>query len=150
MPSTWTYRDWRLGGERTTTGDVTFDSTIHCGAGQAFREPDPGHYLCRSRAGLEPYAWRLHFCIESPGDGREITVEAADFNHFGQELWQEQAAVVSHDGEQWGDLGLDRVRVDATVCRAFRGDTFHLRGEVLSLAVVPLAEVAKLLLEIAL
>ena len=111
MPEEWMYRHWQLDGERTTLGDVTFDSTIHCGAGQGFHEVGPGHYRFRSRAGLAPYAWRLHFCIESPGDGREVTLEVADFNHFGQELWQECAAVVSRDGEHWEDLGTENIRI---------------------------------------
>jgi len=107
----WTYRRWQLDGERTTVGDITFDSTVHCGAGQGFQEIAPGHFRFRSRAGLAPYAWRLHFCIESPGDGREVTLEVADFNHFGQELWQEGATVVSRDEEQWDDLGIERIRI---------------------------------------
>ena len=111
MSHTWTYRQWRLGGERTAIGDVTFDSTIQCGAGQDFHQVGPNHYCFRGRAGLAPYSWRLHFRIESPGDGREIVLEVADFNHFGQELWQEQAAVISHDGGNWRDLGVENMRI---------------------------------------
>ena len=111
MSSGWSYRDWRLGGQRDTFGDITFDSTIHCGAGQGFERPAPGHFLVRGRPGLVTYSWRLHFRIESPGDGREIVIEAADFNHFGQELWQEQATVISYDGETWRDLGLANTEI---------------------------------------
>lgn len=107
----WSHRDWQLGGTRTSLGDITFDSTIHCGAGQGFEQVAPSHYRFRARAGLAPYAWRFHFCIESPGDGREVTLEVADFNHFGQELWREQATVRSTDGAHWEHLPLDRMRL---------------------------------------
>ena len=111
MSHGWSYRDWRLGGQRAALGDVTFDSTVHCGAGQGFAEIAPGHYLVRGRPGLVTYSWRLHFRLESPGDGREVVLEAADMNHFGQELWQEQAAVVSEDGVTWQDLGLENMEI---------------------------------------
>ncbi|MEW6356933.1 MAG: M14 family zinc carboxypeptidase [Planctomycetota bacterium] len=111
MTTMWTYRDWKAGGERTTIWDLTFDSTIHCGAAQNFHEVGPNHIRFRARAGLEPYAWRFHFCIESPGDGREVVLEVADFNNLGGELWQEQAAVWSRDGEKWEDLGLENIRI---------------------------------------
>lgn len=105
----WRYSDWRPGGERTTIGDLTFDSTVHCGNGHDFQQVGPSHYRFRARPGLVTYAWRFLLRIESPGDGREITLEVADFNHFGQELWQEQAAVLSTDGETWHDVGLDSI-----------------------------------------
>ena len=100
-----------LGGERRAFADVVFDSSAHCGAGHEFRQVAPAHFRCRSRVGFAPYSWRLHLRIESPGDGREITLEVADFNHFGQELWQEAAAVVSPDGVRWADLGTERIRI---------------------------------------
>ncbi|MEN6642778.1 MAG: M14 family zinc carboxypeptidase [Armatimonadia bacterium] len=105
----WRYSDWRPGGERTTLGDLTFDSTIHCGNGHDFEQVGPNHYRFRARPGLVTYAWRFLMRIESPGDGREVILEVADFNHFGQELWQEQAAVMSTDGENWHDVGLDNL-----------------------------------------
>ncbi|MBM4051061.1 MAG: hypothetical protein FJ279_38680 [Planctomycetes bacterium] len=111
MTRPWTCRDWKPGGERMSLGDLTFDSTAHCGVGQDFREVSPGHYGFRARAGFEPYCWRFHFRIESPGDGRDITLEVADFNHFGQEFWQQQAAVLSRDGVTWLDLGVQNIRV---------------------------------------
>ena len=104
----WSYRDWRPGGERTVLGDLTFDSAIPCGNGHDFRQAGPNHYRFRARPGLVTYAWRFLMRIESPGDGREIVLEVADFNHFGQQLWQEQATVVSADGEVWTELGTDR------------------------------------------
>ncbi|MBT3377024.1 MAG: hypothetical protein HN742_16320 [Lentisphaerae bacterium] len=106
-----TATSWRPCGERTVLGDIVFDSTVHCGAGHSFEQIGQDHYRFRGRAGLAPYSWRFHLSIESPGDGREITLEVADFNHFGQELWQEAATVVSGDGEQWTDLGTESIRV---------------------------------------
>ncbi len=111
MSDRWSYRDWQLGGVRVELDDITFDSTIHCGAGQGFERVAPNHYRVRARPGLPTYAWRLHFCIESPGDGGEIVLEAADFNHFGQELWQEQATVISRDGVTWHAVGLDNTEI---------------------------------------
>jgi hypothetical protein len=105
----WSYRDWRPGGERTAIDDLVFDSTVHCGNGCDFRRVGPGHYRFRARPGLATYAWRFLFRLESPGDGREIIVEVADLNHFGQQPWQEQATVVSADGETWVDLGTENV-----------------------------------------
>ncbi len=105
----WSYRFWRPGGERTALGDLTFDSSVPCGNGHDFRQVGPNHYRFRARPGLATYAWRFLLRIESPGDGREIALEVADFNHFGQELWQEQAAVLSTDGEHWTDLGTERI-----------------------------------------
>jgi len=99
----------RLGGERVTVGNVTFDSMIPCGNGHDFTQVGPAHVRFRARCGLAPYSWRFYFRIESPGDGRQITLEVADFNHFGQELWQEQATVYSVDDEQWSDLGTDNI-----------------------------------------
>lgn len=111
MGDNWSYRDWRPGGERTQLGDIIFDSTIHCGNGHNFHQVGENHYKFRARTGLAHYSWRHHFLIESPGDGREVTLEVADFNHFGQELWQEAATVVSHDGESWRDLGLESMEI---------------------------------------
>jgi hypothetical protein len=102
---------WQPGGERRGFGGITFDGSVHCGAGHSFEQVGVDHFRCRSRSGDAPYSWRLHLCIESPGDGREITLEVADFNHCGQELWQESAAVVSRDGQRWADLGAASVRI---------------------------------------
>lgn len=109
MCSAWRAEQWRPGGERTADGDLVFDSTIEAGNGQGFERVGPGHFRFRARCGLEPYAWRCHLRIESPGDGREIILEVADFNHFGQEPWQEQATVVSRDGSHWADLDPARI-----------------------------------------
>ena len=111
MSDAWSYRKWNPRGERVRLGDVTFDSAIDGGAGQNFQLLGSDRVRFRARAGLEPYSWRFCFCIESPGDRRVITLEAADFNHFGQELWQEQAAVVSRDGETWTDLGTENMTI---------------------------------------
>ncbi len=105
------YRDWRPGGERTTLDGITFDSTVHCGAGWDFQQAGPDHFRFRARCGLAPYSWRAHFTIQTDRVGREITLEVADFNHFGQELWQEQATVNSEDGENWAKLGTHRIEI---------------------------------------
>ena len=89
------YHPWQPGGERTILGDLTFDSTLHCGNGHDFRPVGDNHIRFRARVGHENYAWRFHFRLDSSGDGREIVLEVADLNHFGQELWQEQATVIS-------------------------------------------------------
>jgi hypothetical protein len=102
---------WQPGGERRSFGEITFDGSVHCGAGHSFEQVGVDHFRCRSRSGDAPYSWRLHLCIDSPGDGREIALEAADFNHFGQELWQESAAVVSRDGQHWADLGTANIHI---------------------------------------
>lgn len=104
---------WRPGGERASFGDITLDSSLHCGAGHGFQQVGPDHFRLRGRAGFAPYSWRLHLRIDSPGDGREVLLEVADFNHFGQELWQESAAVVSRDGELWTDLGTANIEIVA-------------------------------------
>ncbi|MEA3402307.1 MAG: M14 family zinc carboxypeptidase [Armatimonadota bacterium] len=97
----WSYADWRPGGERAEFGDVTLDSTLHCGNAHDFTRVASDHYRFRSRTGLAPYAWRFLFTIDSPGDGREITLEVADFNHEGRTPWHESATVWSDDGERW-------------------------------------------------
>lgn len=98
----WSYTDWRPGGERAAFGDIALDSTLHCGNGHDFTEVAPGHFRFRARTGLAPYAWRFLLAIESPGDGREITLEVADFNHEGRTPWHESATVYSvDDGETW-------------------------------------------------
>ncbi len=94
----------RPGGERTTLGGVTFDTTFSGGCGHGFEQVGDGHYRFRARHGREPYAWRFCLRIESPGRGRKVVVEVADFNHFGGQPWQETAAVVSDDGLAWRDL----------------------------------------------
>lgn len=119
MPSQVRYGDWRPGGERTTLSGVTFDSTIPGGAGWAFSQVGPDHFRFRARAGLEPYAWRACFRIDTDRVGRAITLEVADFNHFGQELWQEQATVVSRDGDAWEDFDLPDITL---VTRTPTGD----------------------------
>lgn len=111
MKERWTYRQWQPGGERRTFADVTFDSTIHCGNGHDFVQIAPGHYRFRARCGMSTYSWRFYMRIDSPGDGRRIVLEVADFNHFGQQLWQERAAVISRDNETWHDLGIENMRI---------------------------------------
>ena len=105
------YQPWQPGGVRVQLGDITLDSTIPCGNGHDFREVGEGHVRFRARVGRANYAWRYYFRIDSPGDGREVLLEVADLNHFGQELWQEQATVISTDGVTWTDVGLDRMAI---------------------------------------
>ena len=98
----WSYEDWRPGGACASFGDVAFESTLHCGNGHDFaqltgRKACPT-YRFRSRCGLAPYAWRFLLAIESPGDGREIALEVADFNHEGRTPWHESATAYSVDG----------------------------------------------------
>lgn len=98
MPTGWSYADWRPGGEHARFGDITLDSTLHCGNAHDFAQIAPGHYRFRARVHLAPYAWRFLFAIESPGDGREITLEVADFSHEGRTPWHESATAYSTDG----------------------------------------------------
>ncbi len=96
------YEDWRPGGERASFGDVTLDSTLHCGNGHDFEQVALGHYRFRARTGLVPYAWRFLIAIDSPGDGREIMLEVADLNHEGRTPWHESGTAYSlDDGETW-------------------------------------------------
>lgn len=111
MKEPWSYTDWRPGGERACFGDLAFDSTLHCGNGHDFVQVAPEHYRFRSRVYLAPYAWRFLFRIDSPGDGREITVEVADFNHAGRTPWHESATVHSADGETWLPFDTDRLEI---------------------------------------
>ncbi|MBN2309872.1 MAG: hypothetical protein JXR94_12935, partial [Candidatus Hydrogenedentes bacterium] len=108
----WSYEDWEPGGERVTFDGITFDSTIHCGAGHDFVKVRDGHYRFRSRTGKRLYAWHFYFKIECPeAVGRTITLEVADFNHGGREPWQEQANVYSTDGEIWRAVAPEDVEI---------------------------------------
>ncbi len=108
----WSYEDWRPGGARASFGDITLDSTLHCGNGHDFAQIAAGHYRFRARCGLAPYAWRFLMEIESPGDGREITLEVADFNHEGRTPWHESATAYSLDGgESWLPFPTDRLEI---------------------------------------
>jgi len=104
-------RPWSPDGEGTCIGDLVFDSTFDGGVGYSFENIGPARYRVRTRADRAAYSWRVCFRIESPGDGRSVEIEIADFNHFGQNLWQERAAVVSTDGENWTDLGVENMEI---------------------------------------
>ena len=112
-PSSWSYRDWKPGGERTTLDGMTFDSTIHCGGGQDFVKVGPDHYRFRARVAQRRYAWRFYFKIECPESriGSTITLEVADLNHGGRQLWQEAANVYSEDGTTWLPVGLENTKI---------------------------------------
>lgn len=98
----WSYTHWRPGGERAVFDEIALESRLHCGNGHDFAQVAPGHYRFRARTGLAPYAWRFLLAIDSPGDGREITLEVADFNHEGRTPWHESATAYSLDnGESW-------------------------------------------------
>jgi len=101
MSRGWSYADWLPGGERVRLADLVLDSTLHCGNAHDFVQVADGHIRFRSRVHLAPYAWRFLFTIDSPGDGREITLEVADFNHEGRTPWHESATAYSTDGERW-------------------------------------------------
>ncbi len=108
---TWSYADWKPGGQRVSFGDLTFDSMLHCGNAHDFVEVGEAHYRFRSRVHLAPYAWRFLFTVESPGDGREITLEVADFNHEGRTPWHESATVHSLDGNTWRPFDTGRLQI---------------------------------------
>ena len=105
----WSYRDWKPGGQRITLDGLTFDSTIHCGNGHDFVKVGDLHYRFRTRVAQRRYAWRFYFKIECPESmiGKTITLEAADLNHGGRQLWQEAANAYSEDGETWLPVGLE-------------------------------------------
>lgn len=108
----WSYEDWRPGGERAQFSEIALDSTLHCGNGHDFTQVGPGHYRFRSRTGLAPYAWRFLFAVESPGDGREIVLEVADFNHEGRTPWHESATACSIDeGRTWLPFPTERLQI---------------------------------------
>jgi hypothetical protein len=108
----WSYEDWQPGGERAQFGAVALDSRLHCGNGHDFTQVAPGHFRFRARCGLAPYAWRFLLAVESPGDGREITLEVADFNHEGRTRWHESATAYStDDGATWRPLTTDRLEI---------------------------------------
>ncbi|MFO8080270.1 MAG: hypothetical protein R6V07_08200, partial [Armatimonadota bacterium] len=107
----WSYEDWEPGGERAEFGEIALDSRLHCGNAHDFTQVAPGHFRFRARAGLAPYAWRFLLAVESPGDGREITLEVADFNHEGRTPWHESATAYSvDDGATW--LAFPRERLE--------------------------------------
>ncbi len=111
MGKGWSYEDWRPGGERARFGDVTLDSRLHCGNAHDFAQVAPDHYRFRSRVHLAPYAWRFLMRIDSPGDGREITLEVADFNHEGRTPWHESATAWSTDAMTWRPFGTDNLEI---------------------------------------
>lgn len=111
MGGKWSYEDWKPGGEREHFGDITLDSRMHCGNACDLTEVAPGHYRFRSRVHLAPYAWRFLLRIDSPGDGREITLEVADFNHEGRTPWHESATAWSTDGVTWLPFDTDRLEI---------------------------------------
>ena len=129
----WSYEDWRPGGERAEFGEIALDSRLHCGNGHDFAQIAPGHFRFRARTGLAPYAWRFLLAVESPGDGREIILEVADFNHEGRTPWHESATVYStDDGETWLPFPTERLEIVAwtptgheEIDRAF-GDASHV------------------------
>lgn len=107
----WSYESWRPGGERACFEDITLDSTLHCGNGHDFVRVADEHYRFRARTGLVPYAWRFLLTIDSPGDGREITLEVTDFNHDGRTRWHESATAWSRDGECWLPFDTQRLQI---------------------------------------
>ncbi len=108
----WSYEDWRPGGERAEFAEIALDSRLHCGNGHDFAQIAPDHFRFRARCGLAPYAWRFLLAIESPGDGREIALEVADFNHEGRTPWHESATAYSvDDGETWLPFDTDRLEI---------------------------------------
>jgi len=111
MGRSWSYRDWQPGGERATFGELSFDSRLHCGNAHDFVQVAPEHYRFRARAHRAPYAWRFLFRIDSPGDGREITLEVADFNHEGRTPWHESATAWSTDSRTWLPFPADRLEL---------------------------------------
>jgi len=111
MSRGWSCADWWPGGERVRLGDLVLDSTLHCGNAHDFVQVADGHIRFRSRVHLAPYAWRFLFTIDSPGDGREITLEVADFNHEGRTPWHESATAYSTDGERWLPFDPDRLEI---------------------------------------
>ena len=117
MTVNWSYTHWRPGGERARFGEVAFDSSVHCGNGHDFvqlaggHRTSCGHFRFRARVHLAPYAWRFLFRIDSPGAGREITLEVADFNHTGRTPWHESATACSEDGETWLPFDTDRLEI---------------------------------------
>ncbi|MGI5816816.1 MAG: M14 family zinc carboxypeptidase [Armatimonadota bacterium] len=108
----WSYADWEPGGERAQFGEVALDSRLHCGNAHDFTQVAPGHLRFRARTGLAPYAWRFLLAVESPGDGREIALEVADFNHEGRTPWHESATAYSlDDGETWLPFPTGRLEI---------------------------------------
>ena len=108
----WSYEDWQPGGERAEFGEIALDSRLHCGNAHDFAQVATGHFRFRARCGLAPYAWRFLLAIESPGDGREITLEVADFNHEGRTPWHESATACSlDDGATWLPFSTDRLEI---------------------------------------
>ncbi|MFA7185195.1 MAG: hypothetical protein WC082_09895, partial [Victivallales bacterium] len=97
--------------ERTSIGDISFDSMIHCGSGYGFYEKAENHYAFRTRLGDALYSWRFYFKITSPGDGRKIVLEATDFNHEGRTPWNEGAAVFFCDCREWHEIGTDKIKI---------------------------------------
>ena len=111
MAAGWSRGQSRPGGERTRIGELLLDSTVHCGSGHDFVRVADGHVRFRARFPGAPYAWRFLFTIGSPGDGREITLEVADFNHEGRTPWHESATAYSRDGETWLPFDLDALEI---------------------------------------
>ncbi|MBD3293754.1 MAG: hypothetical protein GF393_12590, partial [Armatimonadia bacterium] len=110
--TTWSYEHWQPGGERAQFGEIALDSRLHCGNGHDFAQIGAAHFRFRARCGPAPYAWRLLLAIESPGDGREITLEVADFNHEGRTPWHESATAYSVDGGlTWLPFSTDRLEI---------------------------------------
>ena len=111
-PTRWAYRHWTPGGERTTLDGITFDTTIHCGNGHNFVKVADAHYRFRARIDHAPYTWRFCVKLHCPrAVGRTITLEVADFDHGGRNLWQERATVASTDGEHWQPLGTRNISI---------------------------------------
>lgn len=105
---------WKPGGQRISIDGITFDSSIHCGNGHDFQRVGPDHYRFRARVGRQGYTWRFYFKIECPqAVGREITLEVADFNHFGYTVFNESATVWSTDDRHWQSLEPQRMEIVA-------------------------------------
>ena len=111
MGAKWSYQQWRPGGERASFDGITLDSRMHCGGGQDFVRVAEGHYRFRARVHLAPYTWRFLIRVDSPGDGREITLEVADFNHEGRTPWHESGTVFSTDTMTWQPFDLSRLEI---------------------------------------
>jgi len=112
VSQSWSYEDWKPGGQRTTIDGITFDSTIHCGNGHDFVKLGKDHYRFRARIDHAPYAWRFCFKMECPqAVGRTITLEVADFNHAGRTPFHESATAWSTNGEDWFSLSVESMTI---------------------------------------
>ncbi len=114
--------------ETRSFGCITFDSAIHCGCGHGFKQIAPDTFRFWSREGMEPYSWRFYFKIVSPGTGREIVLEVADFNNTGNTKWHEGATCYSTNRELWREFGPNRLEIvpyTPPVPPAAYGDSTH-------------------------